>query len=97
VIYAATKGALDVVTRVLARELAPRGIRVNTLSPGAVVTEGSRRVGFVGSDQQKQIVAETPLGRIGQPEDIAGAALLLASPDAAWITGERLAAAGGLR
>ena len=97
VVYAATKGALDTVTRALAVELAARKIRVNTLAPGGVETEGTHRVGMIGSDFEKQIVASTPLGRIGQPDDIARVAVFLASDDAAWVTGERLAASGGFQ
>lgn len=94
-IYSATKGALDAITRVLANELAARKIRVNTLAPGGTVTEGAEAIGLVGSDFEKQIVAQTPLGRLGQPEDIAKVAVFLASDDAAWLTGERLTASGG--
>ena len=97
VVYAATKGALDVITRVLAKELGPRKIRVNTIAPGGVETEGVHRIGIIGSDFEKQIVAETPLGRFGQPEDIARVAVFLASEDAEWVTGERITAAGGYR
>jgi 3-oxoacyl-[acyl-carrier protein] reductase len=97
VVYSATKGALDTVSRVLAVELAGRKIRVNTLAPGGVETEGSHRAGITGSDMEKQIVASTPLGRIGQPDDIARVVAFLASDDSGWVTGERFAAAGGLR
>ena len=97
VVYAATKGALDTVTRALAVELAARKIRVNTLAPGGVETEGTHRVGMIGSDFEKQIVASTPLGRIGQPDDIARVAVFLASDDAGWVTGERLAVSGGFQ
>ena len=97
VVYSATKGALDAVTRVLAHELAPRKIRVNTIAPGGVETEGTRRIGMIGSDMEKKIISETPLGRIGQPEDIARVAVFLASDDSGWITGERITAAGGWR
>jgi len=96
-IYSATKGAVDTLSLNLASELAPRKIRVNTIAPGGVETEGSHRVGMIGSDFEKQIVAETPLGRIGQPDDIAKVALFLASDDAAWLTGERISASGGSR
>ena len=95
VVYSATKGAVDAVTRVLARELAPRKIRVNTLAPGMVETEGTHTAGIMGSDFQKQAEASTPLGRIGQPSDIAKVALFLASDESGWVTGERLAVAGG--
>jgi 3-oxoacyl-[acyl-carrier protein] reductase len=86
------------VTRTLAKELGPRNIRVNAISPGGVETEGVHAAGLMGSDFAKQLEAQTPLGaRIGRPEDIAPAAVFLASPDAAWITGEILRVAGGLR
>jgi 3-oxoacyl-[acyl-carrier protein] reductase len=94
-VYSATKGALDAITRVLAKELANRKIRVNTIAPGGTLTEGAREVGMIGSDFEKQIVAQTPLGRLGQPEDIAKVAVFLASDDSAWLTGERLTASGG--
>ncbi|MDB4975147.1 MAG: gdhI 2 [Myxococcaceae bacterium] len=97
VVYSATKGALDTVTRALALELAARKIRVNTLAPGGVETEGTHRVGMIGSDFEKQIVAATPLGRIGQPDDIARVAVFLASADSAWVTGDRITVAGGYR
>jgi 3-oxoacyl-[acyl-carrier protein] reductase len=97
VVYASTKGALDTVTRVLAQELATRKIRVNTLAPGGVETEGTHRVGVIGSDFEKQIVAQTALGRIGQPDDIAKIAVFLASEDSGWLTGERIVASGGFR
>jgi len=95
-VYAATKGAVDSVTRVLALELAPRRIRVNTLAPGATDTEGTHSAGIAGTDFQKQIIADTPLGRLGQADDIARVAVFLASDDAGWVTGERLSASGGL-
>ena len=94
-IYASTKGALDSLTGVLAKELGPRNIRVNAIAPGGVETEGTHRIGLVGSERQKQMVAQTPLGRFGQPEDIANVAVFLASDDSAWLTGERISAAGG--
>lgn len=97
VIYTATKGAVDAVTRVLARELGPRKIRVNSINPGGVETEGTQRAGVVGSDFQKQMIAQTPLGRFGQPEDIAPVAVFLASGASAWLTGEILLASGGFR
>ncbi|HEY6274165.1 MAG TPA: glucose 1-dehydrogenase [Terriglobales bacterium] len=96
VVYTATKGAIDAVTRVLAKELGPKKIRVNSINPGGVETEGTHRVGIVGSDFQKQMVAETPLGRFGQPADIAPVAVFLASPASGWLTGEVLRASGGL-
>jgi len=96
-VYTATKGAVDAITGVLSRELGPRGIRVNSINPGMVETEGSREAGVIGSDFQHGIVAQTPLGRIGQPDDIAGVAVFLASDDARWMSGEQLKVAGGLR
>ena len=96
-VYAATKSALDSVTRVLASELGPRNIRVNTIAPGGVNTEGTRSAGVVGGDFEKQIVSQTPLGRFGQPDDIARIAVFLASEDSAWLTGERITASGGFR
>ncbi len=97
VVYSATKSALDSVTRVLATELGPRKIRVNTIAPGGVDTEGTRTAGVVGSDFEKQIVSQTPLGRFGQPDDIARVAVFLASEDSSWLTGERITASGGFR
>ena len=97
VTYAATKGAVDVITRVLAKELGPKKIRVNSINPGGVVTEGFHTGGFSGTDFEKQMIAQTPLGRIAQPRDIAPAAVFLASSDSAWITGETLRVSGGLR
>lgn len=94
-IYAGTKGALDAITRILAQELGPKRIRVNTIAPGAVETEGSRDLGVVGGDFEKVLIGRTPLGRLGQPDDIAGLALFLATDDARWVTGERISAAGG--
>lgn len=95
VVYSATKGAVDAVTRVLAQELGARHIRVNTLAPGGVETEGTHTAGIIGSDFEKQMVAKTALGRIGQPEDISKVAVFLASDDSNWMTGERLVASGG--
>jgi 3-oxoacyl-[acyl-carrier protein] reductase len=97
VIYSATKAAVDAVTGVLAKELGPRRIRVNSINPGPIVTEGFQAQGFSGSDFEKQAVAQTPLGRIGQPEDIGPVAVFLASSDSRWITGETIRVAGGLR
>jgi 3-oxoacyl-[acyl-carrier protein] reductase len=94
-IYSATKGAVDTLTRGLAKELAGRKIRVNAIAPGGVETEGTHRIGMIGSDFEKQIVDQTPLGRIGQPDDIAKVAVFLASDDSGWLTGERIVAAGG--
>jgi 3-oxoacyl-[acyl-carrier protein] reductase len=96
-IYSATKGAVDTLTRVLAAELGPRNIRVNVIAPGGVETEGVHAMGMIGSDFEKQMIGKTPVGRLGQPEDIARVAVFLASDDSAWMTGERLAAAGGYR
>jgi len=97
VVYTGTKGAVDAITRVLAKELGPKNIRVNSINPGAVETEGFHAGGFSGTDFEKQIIAQTPLGRIAQPRDIAPVAVFLASSDGAWITGETLRVAGGLR
>ena len=96
-IYTATKAAVDSITRVLAKELGPRKIRVNSLSPGAVETEGTHTAGIIGSELEAQMVAQTPLGRMGQPSDIAPVATFLASPESYWITGEIIAVAGGNR
>jgi len=96
-IYTATKGAVDAITHVLAKELGPKKIRVNSINPGVVETEGVHAAGFIGSDFEKNAVAQTPLGRIGQPEDIATVATFLALDDSAWLTGELLKAGGGLR
>ena len=96
-VYAATKSAVDAITRVLARELGPRKIRVNTIAPGGMETEGLHRMGIIGSDFEQQMVAQTPLGRLGQPEDIARVAVFLASEDAGWVTGERMTVSGGWR
>ncbi|HET9285104.1 MAG TPA: glucose 1-dehydrogenase [Candidatus Angelobacter sp.] len=97
VVYTATKGAVDAVTRVLAKELGPKKIRVNSINPGGVETEGTHRIGVVGSDFAKQLIDQTPLGRFGQPEDIAPVAVFLASEASGWLTGELLSASGGLR
>ena len=96
-VYSGTKGALDAITRSLAKELGPRKIRVNAINPGMVETEGVHAAGIAESDMRKQVEAQTPLGRIGQPQDIAAAALFLASPESAWITGETLVISGGMR
>lgn len=95
--YAGTKGALNAISGVLANELAPRKIRVNVVSPGFVVTEGTHTAGVVGSDMEAGLIAQTPLGRAGQPEDIAGVVAFLASDDARWLTGEEITASGGIR
>jgi 3-oxoacyl-[acyl-carrier protein] reductase len=96
-VYSGTKGAVDAITRVLANELGPRKIRVNSINPGTVETEGTHAAGIMGSDWEAAVVAQTPLGRIGQADDIAGVAAFLASDDAKWITGQLLLASGGLR
>ena len=96
-VYTGTKGAVDAITRTLAKELGPRNIRVNAINPGMVETEGVRAAGFDKSEFRTQMEAQTPLGRIGQTHDVAPAAVFLASSDSAWITGETLRIAGGLR
>ncbi len=96
-VYAGTKGALDTISQVLASELGPRKIRVNALNPGMVESEGTHTAGFIGGDFQKTIEAQAPLGRIGQPEDIAKVAVFLASDESGWLTGERISASGGHR
>lgn len=96
-VYSATKAAVDAVTGVLAKELAPKKIRVNSINPGLVETEGTHTRGLIGSDFHKQAEAQTPLGRIGQPKDIGSVAVFLASADSGWLTGEILFASGGLR
>jgi 3-oxoacyl-[acyl-carrier protein] reductase len=95
-VYTGTKGAVDAITGVLAKELGPRKIRVNALNPGMVETEGVQTAGFLGTDFEKGIVAQTPLGRIGQVDDIATVATFLASDDSKWLTGELIRAGGGL-
>ncbi|TDR42050.1 3-oxoacyl-[acyl-carrier protein] reductase [Tahibacter aquaticus] len=96
-VYTGTKGAVDAITGVLSRELGPRKIRVNALNPGMIETEGAHSAGFIGSDFQSWAVSQTPLGRIGQPQDIASIAVFLASDDSYWLTGEQLLAGGGTR
>jgi len=96
-VYSATKGAVDALTRALSVELGPRKIRVNTINPGMVETEGVHAAGIAGSEMQSQVESQTPLGRIGQPEDISGAAVFLASSDSSWITGESFFISGGMR
>jgi 3-oxoacyl-[acyl-carrier protein] reductase len=95
VVYSATKGAVDTITRVLAKELGPKNIRVNAINPGGVETEGVHSMGVIGSDFEKQMVARTPLGRLGQPDDIASVAVFLASAASGWMTGETIAVGGG--
>ncbi len=94
-IYSATKGAVDTITRVLAKELGPKKIRVNAINPGLVQTEGTETAGFIGSPFEEELVKSTPLGRIGQPDDIALPTVFLASDDARWITGETIFVSGG--
>lgn len=96
-VYAGTKGALNAISGVLANELAPRRIRVNTVSPGYVVTEGTHSAGIAGSEMEAGFVAQTPLGRAGAPDDIARVVAFLASDDARWLTGEVITASGGIR
>jgi len=96
-IYTATKGAVDAITQVLSKELGSKKIRVNSINPGMVETEGTHTAGFMGSDFQKWAESTTPLGRIGQPEDIAPIAVFLASDDSGWLTGETILAGGGSR
>jgi 3-oxoacyl-[acyl-carrier protein] reductase len=94
-VYAGTKGAVDVITKVLTKELGPKKIRVNTISPSLTETEGTHTGGFMADETQKAIVAATPLGRIGQPEDIAKAVVFLAADDSVYISGQRVVVAGG--
>jgi 3-oxoacyl-[acyl-carrier protein] reductase len=96
-VYTASKGAVDAITGVLARELGPRKIRVNTVSPSLTETEGTHSAGMLASDFEASIIAQTPLGRLGQPQDIADVVAFVASDDARWLTGERIMAGGGLR
>jgi 3-oxoacyl-[acyl-carrier protein] reductase len=96
-IYTGTKGAVDAITGVLSRELGARKIRVNSVNPGIIETEGTHTAGFIGSEFEKATVAQTPLGRVGQPDDIAKVAVFLASDESGWLTGEQLLTGGGLR
>ncbi|HEV7395147.1 MAG TPA: glucose 1-dehydrogenase [Pyrinomonadaceae bacterium] len=96
-VYTASKGAVDAVTGVLARELGSRKIRVNSINPGVVETEGTRTGGIIGSDFEKQVIPQVPLGRTGQVDDISPIAVFLASDESAWLTGEQILAGGGLR
>jgi 3-oxoacyl-[acyl-carrier protein] reductase len=96
-VYSATKGAVDSVTLALSKELGPRNIRVNSLNPGMIETEGAHAAGIMGSDFEKKAAADTPLGRIGQPDDVATVAAFLASDDSAWLTGQTIQASGGAR
>ena len=95
-VYAGTKAALDSITRVLSAELAPKKVRVNSINPGPVDTEGTRAAGIIGSDFEKFAVAQTPLGRVGQPGDVSRVAVFLAGDDSGWITGENITVAGGM-
>jgi 3-oxoacyl-[acyl-carrier protein] reductase len=96
-VYSGTKGAVDAITGSLARELGARQIRVNSINPGIVHTEGAQALGVIDSDFEKEVVAQTPLGRVGYPRDIADIAVFLASDDSRWLTGEQLIASGGMR
>lgn len=96
-VYTGTKAAVDAVTRVLSKELGPKKIRVNSINPGVVATEGTQAGGFLGGDFEKTFVAQTPLGRIGQPDDITPIAVFLASADSGWLTGETIVSSGGVR
>jgi 3-oxoacyl-[acyl-carrier protein] reductase len=96
-VYTATKGAVTSITQVLSKELGPKKIRVNSINPGMVETEGVHAAGFIGGELESQTVAQTPLGRIGQPDDITPVAVFLASADSGWLTGEVLVASGGVR
>jgi len=94
-IYTATKASVDSITRILAKELGPKKVRVNALNPGLIVTEGTQTAGFAEGDMAQGIAAQTPLGRLGQPGDVAPVAVFLASDEAGWVTGETLAVSGG--
>ena len=96
-VYTGTKGALDALTGVWAREFGPRKIRVNSINPGMIETEGAHSAGMIGSDIEKRLIAQAPLGRTGQVQDINPIAVFLASDDSAWLTGELLLATGGIR
>ena len=96
-VYSSTKGAVDAITRVFAKELGPKKIRVNAVNPGPVVTEGFKSAGVEGSDFEKQMLQSTPLGRLGTPDDISGVVAFLASDDARWISGSLIQVAGGMR
>lgn len=96
-VYSATKAAVDAITGVLAKELGPAGIRVNSINPGLTETEGTHAAGFIGTEKQVERTKQSPLNRIGQPKDIADIAVFLASEESAWLTGEILIASGGVR
>jgi 3-oxoacyl-[acyl-carrier protein] reductase len=95
-VYSATKGAVDAITKSLSKELGPRKIRVNSLNPGMIETEGVHTAGIIGSDLQKTVETQTPLGRIGQPDDIGPVAVFLASADSGWVSGQTLLVSGGM-
>lgn len=95
-VYSATKAALDAITISLSKEFSGKNIRINSILPGIVETEGSRSAGFIGSEAETKLVASTPLGRTGQPDDIAKVAVFLASDESAWITGEKISVSGGI-
>lgn len=95
-VYTGTKGAVDAITGVLAKELGPKNIRVNALNPGLTITEGTHTGGIAGSEMEKNAVKNTPLGRAGRPDDIAKAAVFLASDDSGWVTGDKLRVGGGI-
>ena len=97
VVYSATKGAVDTIAGALSKELAGKNIRINTIAPGGVETEGTHTAGIIGSEFEKQMILNTPLGRLGQPNDIARVAVFLASEDAEWVNGERISVSGGSR
>ena len=96
-VYSASKAAVDAITRSLAKELGPRGIRVNSVNPGMIETEGVHAAGLHASEFRSQIESQTPLGRIGQPQDIAPAVVYLASADSSWVSGESLTISGGYK
>ena len=96
-VYSGTKGAVDAVTKVLSKELGARKIRVNSINPGLVETEGTQAIGYTEGEMRKEFESQTPLGRIGKPEDIAKAAVFLATDDSSWMTGESVVVSGGIR
>jgi 3-oxoacyl-[acyl-carrier protein] reductase len=96
-VYTATKSSVDAITHVLAKELGPKKVRVNSINPGMVITEGTQTAGFIGSEFQAQLESQTPLGRIAKPDDIAPVAVFFASADSGWLTGETVTVSGGLR
>jgi 3-oxoacyl-[acyl-carrier protein] reductase len=96
-VYAATKASVDTITRILAKELGPRKIRVNSINPGLIETDGTRAQGIMGSDFETNVLATTPLGRVGQPDDVAKVAVFLASEDSGWVSGETIIASGGMQ